>query len=49
MPILSSPARPGKRVFEEIADSEGEEVVSEDDYGFEEDLDFESGLAKSDG
>ncbi|KAF2433513.1 P-loop containing nucleoside triphosphate hydrolase protein [Tothia fuscella] len=36
VPILSSPTRPPKRPFDEIADSEGEEPLSEDDYGWNE-------------
>lgn len=44
VPVSSSPARASKRRFEEIADSEDEELVSDDDYGFDEDLDFEGGL-----
>jgi hypothetical protein len=46
VPVLSSPARATKRRFEEIADSEGEsDLESHDDHGFDEDIDFESGLA----
>jgi hypothetical protein len=45
-PILSSPARTSKRRFEEIADSEDEGLVSDDDYGFDEDFNFENGLTK---
>jgi hypothetical protein len=47
VPILSSPTRTSKRRFEEIADSEDEELVSDDDYGFDEDLDFESGVTEA--
>ena len=46
-PVISSPARASKRRFEEIADSEGENgLESDDDYGFDEDIDFESGLGE---
>jgi hypothetical protein len=46
IPVLSSPARGTKRRFEEIADSEGEsEFESEDDYGFDAEIDFDSGMA----
>jgi hypothetical protein len=48
VPILSSPTRPAKRTFEEIADSEDEEPLSEDDYGWEDpDDELTEGLIKT--
>jgi hypothetical protein len=48
VPILSSPSRPSKRSFDEIADSEEEEPLTEDDYGWEEpDDELAAGLIKS--
>lgn len=34
IPILSSPAHPLKRSRDEVADSDAEELGSEDDYGW---------------
>jgi len=48
VPILSSPARPSKRAFEEIADSEGEEAISEDGYGWDEEDEIAVSFIKSD-
>lgn len=48
VPILSSPSRPTKRPFDEVANSEEEDLLSDDGYGLEDDLDFESGLTKPD-
>lgn len=48
VPILSSPSRPTKRPFDEVANSEEEDLLSDDGYGLEDDLDFESGLMKPD-
>lgn len=47
MPILSSPARPIKRAFEEIADSE-DEALSDDDYSWDDEDGLAAGLIKSD-
>jgi len=47
VPILSSPARPTKRAFEEIADSE-DEALSDDDYGWDHDDELAAGLMKAD-
>ncbi|TID23622.1 P-loop containing nucleoside triphosphate hydrolase protein [Venturia nashicola] len=47
VPILSSPARPTKRTFEEVADSE-DEALSDDDYGWDDEDELAAGLIKSD-
>jgi hypothetical protein len=47
VPILSSPARPTKRPFEEIADSE-DEALSDDDYGWDDKDELAAGLINSD-
>lgn len=46
MPILSSPARPTKRAFEEVADSE-DEALSDDDYGWDDEDELAAGLINS--
>jgi hypothetical protein len=45
--MLSSPVRPAKRTFEEIADSEEEEPLSDDDYGWDQNDELAAGLMES--
>ncbi|QDS69367.1 hypothetical protein FKW77_004317 [Venturia effusa] len=48
VPILSSPARPTKRPFEEVADSEEEALSDDDDYGWDDEDELAAGLIHSD-
>jgi hypothetical protein len=47
VPILSSPVRPAKRAYDEIADSEEEEPPSDDDYGWDQEDELAAGLMES--